>query len=268
MLLLPISSSVPIAIMKKFIVHFVVLFFLVLTQVKAYQQPSSKENITFYTEIYPPANYLVNEELKGITVDTLKAVWQHLNIAEPEIQLVPWTRGYQFTLHKSNTALFTMSKTKPREHLFKWVGPIFHSTQVLMAKKSSKFTFSNQENAFSYTVAAVRGDVSEASLHDINFPKANIATVSTLKQAYILMQSGRVDMVIASIHAFDHLMKQNNFDASAYQQVWQVNKVGNYLAFNIETPDEIISRYQNAFNDIAAQRIKIKVDYDLPQAEY
>lgn len=268
MLLLPISSLLPVTIMKKIIIKSVVLFFLVLTQVKASQQPTSIENITFYTETYPPANYLVNDELKGISVDTLKAIWQHLHITEPEIQLVPWTRGYKFTLDKNNTAIFTMSKTQPRENLFKWVGPIFHSTQVLMARKSSQFNFSNQEGVFSHTVAAVRGDVSETSLHHINFPKSNIATVATLKQAYKLMQSGRVDMVIASIHAFDHLMKKDNLDASAYEQVWQVNKVGNYLAFNINTPDDTIQSYQKAFDDIAPERLKIKANYDLPLAEY
>jgi len=261
-------------IMKKFILKSILLFFLVLPQLKANQTPSENEpeveveQITFYTEIYPPANFLINNKLKGISVDTLKAIWKHLNMNEPEIQLVPWTRGYKFTLDKTNTAIFTMSKTKPRENLFKWVGPIFHSTHILMTKKSNRFVFSNEKDVFSRTVAAVRGDISEISLHHINFPKTNIATVSTLKQAYGLMESGRVDMVIASIHAFDHLMKENKFNANAYEQVWQVNKTGNYLAFNINTPDSIIQAYQQAFEDIAPLRLKIKKNYDLPEAEY
>ena len=254
--------------MKKFVIKSILLFFLVLPQLKALEQPLSTENITFYTEIYPPANYLVNDELKGISVDTLKAMWEHLNIAEPEIQLVPWSRGYQFTLEKNNTALFTMSKTQSRENLFKWVGPIFHSTQILIAKKSKNFNFSNVEQVFGHTVATVKGDVSENSLHKIGFPLVNIAKLSTLDQAFLLMKSGRVDMIIASIHAFDHLMKKNKLDAFDYTQVWQVNKTGNYLAFNINTPDEVIQSYQKAFDDIAEQRLTIKAHYDLPQAEY
>jgi polar amino acid transport system substrate-binding protein len=254
--------------MKTFILKSLLLFFLLLPQLKANQTPSAIEQITFYTEIYPPANFLINNKLKGISVDTVKAMWKHLNINEPEIQLVPWTRGYQFTLDKKNTAIFTMSKTKPRENLFKWVGPIFHSTQVLITKKSNRFNFSSEKEVFARSVAAVRGDISEISLHHINFPKANIATVATLKQAYVLMESGRVDMVIASIHAFAHLMKENSYNANAYEQVWQVNKTGNYLAFNINTPEVIIQTYQQAFDDIAPLRLKIKAKYDLPQAEY
>lgn len=38
-----------------------------------------------------------------------------------------------------------MSKTQPRENLFKWVGPIFHSTNVLIAKKSKNFNFNTND---------------------------------------------------------------------------------------------------------------------------
>jgi polar amino acid transport system substrate-binding protein len=63
-----------------FKINFVI--FLVLPQLKAFQPPSPIEKITFYTEIYPPANYLIGHELKGISVDTLKAIWKNLDIPE------------------------------------------------------------------------------------------------------------------------------------------------------------------------------------------
>ncbi|TWX73514.1 substrate-binding periplasmic protein [Colwellia sp. C1TZA3] len=254
--------------MQKFILKAILLFFLVLPQLKAFQPPSAIENITFYTEVYPPANYLVNNELKGISVDTLKAIWKNLNLPEQEVLLVPWARGYKFTLDKNNTALFTMSKTQARAKLFKWVGPFFHSTHVLIAKKSKNFNFSNVEQVFNHTVAAVKGDISGISLHKVGFPAANIAKISKLEQAFLMMQSGRVDMMVTSIHAFEHLAKKNNLDANVYEKVWQVNKTGNYLAFNIETPDQILQTYQRAFDNIAEQRLTIKQQYDLSPAEY
>jgi polar amino acid transport system substrate-binding protein len=33
------------------------------------------------------------------------------------------------------------------------------------------------------------------------------------------MQSGRVDMMVTSIHAFEHLAKNNNLNADTYEQV-------------------------------------------------
>lgn len=254
--------------MKKFILKSIFVFFLLLPQLMADQFPLTKENITFYTENYPPANYLVNDKLKGITVDTLKAIWKNLNITEQEIFVVPWSRGYRFTLDKSNTALFTVSKTQPRESLFKWVGPFFHSTHVLMAKKSKNYKFTNLGQVFYQKVATVQGDISEISLQQVGFPASNMAKVSQLKQAFLMMQSDRVDMIVVSIHGFSYLAKQLDFDANEYEQVWQVNKIGNYLAFNINTSDEVIETYQKAFDDIAKQRLSIKEYYELPQDEY
>jgi polar amino acid transport system substrate-binding protein len=254
--------------MNKFIFKTIFLFFIVIPQLEAFQSPLPKENITFYSENYPPANYLVNDKLEGISVDTLKAIWKHLNVAEQEIQVVPWSRGYRFTLDKSNTALFTMSKTHPRERLFKWVGPVFNSTHVLIAKKSKRFKFSNLGQIFYHNVAAVQGDISEISLLEVGFPSSNMAKVSQLKQAFLMMESDRVDMIVVSIHGFAYLAKQLGFDENDYEQVWQVNKIGNYFAFNINTPDEIIETYQKAFDDIAKQRLAIKEHYDLPLADY
>ncbi len=226
------------------------------------------KQITFYSEVYPPANYIENGELKGITVDTLKALWQHLDIPEQDISVVPWSRGYRFTLTDENTALFTMSRTHSREHLFKWVGPVFNSTHVLMAKKNKGLSFKKLGEIFYHKVAAVRGDISEIALMQVGFPESNMAKVSELKQAYLMLEAGRVDMMVVTIHGFSYLSRQLGFNAGDYHAIWEVNKVGNYIAFNVDTPDDVISQYQQAFIAISQQRLTIKEMYQLPEEEY
>ncbi|MDU0113661.1 transporter substrate-binding domain-containing protein [Psychrosphaera aquimarina] len=98
-------------------------------------KPTKLPVITFYTENFPPANYMEDNELVGITVDSLKLIWADLNLPDQEVTIVPWTRGYRNVLKQPNSALFTMSKIEAREDLFKWVGPFFKSVHVLMAKK-------------------------------------------------------------------------------------------------------------------------------------
>jgi polar amino acid transport system substrate-binding protein len=80
--------------------------------------------VTFYTESYPPANYMENDKLVGISVESLKLMWANLGMSEQNVFLVPWARGYRNVLKTPNSALFTMSRTYAREHLFKWVGPL------------------------------------------------------------------------------------------------------------------------------------------------
>ena len=226
------------------------------------------KNVTFYSELYPPANFIEQGELKGITVDTLKAMWHQLEIPEQSIEVVPWSRGYRFTLNNPNTALFTMSRTHAREGLFKWVGPVFHSTHVLMAKKSKQFAFNSLGEVFAQRVAAVNGDISEISLLQVGFPSSNMAKVKDLETAFKMLNADRVDMIVVTIHGFAYLSQQLGVDANNYVNVWEVSKVGNYIAFNLHTSDEVIKQYQQAFNEISEQRLTIKEKYALPTDEY
>jgi len=231
-------------------------------------KPNTLPQVTFYTESYPPANYTKDDKLVGISIDSLKLMWVEQGIPEQEISMVPWARGYRNVLKTPNTALFTMSRTPAREHLFKWVGPLFKSVHVLVAKKSANFKFENLGNVLSYRVATIQGDISEISLLQIGFPDFNMAKVKSLERAFAMIQSDRVDMMMVSVHGFQHLTKLLNVDPSKYEQVWQVNQVGNYIAFNIKTSDHVIQSYQQAFENTAEQRMLIKQNYNLPKVEY
>jgi len=231
-------------------------------------KPTKLPVITFYTENFPPANYMENNELVGITVDSLKLIWADLNLPDQEVTIVPWTRGYRNVLKQPNSALFTMSKIEAREDLFKWVGPFFKSVHVLMAKKSSNLKFDNFGDVLNHKIATIQGDISEISLLQMGFPDFNMAKVQNLERAFIMLQSGRVDMMMVSMHGFQHLTDRLNADASKYEQVWRVNQIGNYLAFNKKTPDKVIQAYQKSLDNVASERTLIKKKYNLPQIEY
>ena len=75
-------------------------------------------------------------------------------------------------------------------------------------------------------------------------------------------------MLMVSIHGFEHLTQQFNVDIADYESVWTVNTVGNYIAFNKETSDELIQKYQEALKATAEQRAQIKKKYNLSELEY
>lgn len=247
---------------------FLLFIFSNVTVAKNELKPNTLPQVTFYTESYPPANYMENDTLVGISVDSLKLMWADMGESEQHIYLVPWARGYRNVLKSSHTALLTMSRTPAREHLFKWVGPLFKSVHVLMAKKSSHLKFENLADVLSYRVATIQGDISEISLQQIGFPDFNMAKVTDLERAFRLMALGRVDMMMVSVHGFQHLTQLLKVDPSKYEQVWQVNQFGNYIAFNADTPDKVIQKYQQAFENVAQQRTFIKHKYNLPKIEF
>lgn len=226
------------------------------------------EQLRYYTENYPPANYLDNNQLIGVSVDTLDLIWQKLQLTPKEISVLPWVRGYRELRNNPNTVLFTMSKTKSRTPLFKWVGPVFSSTHVLVAKQSKNFNFEAQEQMYDFRVATVRGDISETSLIEFGFPRRHMTNVPNLKQAFLMLRNDRVDMVMVSIHGLHHLLADMHESRSKYQIVWQVNKIGNYFAFHPNTPDIVVDSFQSAFEQLGPERLQILQKYKIPEEEY
>jgi polar amino acid transport system substrate-binding protein len=225
-------------------------------------------SVEFYAEDYPPANFYENQELKGLSVDTLRLMWQALDIKPKKIAIVPWARGYKNVLNQPNSALFTMSRTPARERLFKWVGPLFSSVHILVAKKSRHFQFDHVSQVVEYRVATVRGDISQILLQQIGFPEVNMAKLPDLRTAFLMMQSDRVEMMIVSVHGFKHLLEQMGVDEGGYEQVLFLNKSSNYIAFNKSTSDTVVAAYQSALDGLGRVRDEIKTKYGLPNLEY
>lgn len=235
------------------------IIYLFTMQPTALAQP----NLTYYTESYPPSNYLENGKLTGVSVETLKAIWQQLNIPEQPIYLVPWARGYKIVKNTSNTVLFTMAKTKARTPHFKWVGPLYIAEHLLIARQNFNAKIKTMSDAHKYSIAAIKNDISEITLIKEGMPDKNIVKVSQLRQGILMLNKGRVDLMIISRSALHNLLQSQQIKQSVIKMVYSVNRLGNYFAFNKNTPDQTIQQFQTAFEQIYPIRQKINKKYKL-----
>jgi len=97
--------------------------------------------LNYYTEIYPPSSFYNDNQLTGISVELMRAMWRDMSMPQQQIMVVPWARGYrQISMHPNNV-LFAMSRTAERDPLFKWVGPIFESQYFILEKRHSTISF-------------------------------------------------------------------------------------------------------------------------------
>lgn len=224
-------------------------------------------SLAYYTEEYAPANFYSRGKLVGASVETLQLIWRHMEVPEQKIIVVPWARGYRLVERQENSVLFTMARMPEREDKFKWVGPIYDSKHVLVAKSKRNFNLKKFEDAYDYRVAIVRGDISEVSLRSLDFPNRKLARAADLKQAFLMLRSDRVDMIVMTHYGLKYAIEQFHEPESKYQVVWHINTLGNYYAFNRDTPDQLIEAFQKAFNQVEAQRAEIKAKYNLNDVE-
>lgn len=84
-------------------------------------------NFKIMTENYPPFN-MENKDgkLVGIGVEVFTEMLKRVGSSQTkeDFELMPWSRAYNIVQTKKNSVLFTTSRTKEREELFKWVGPL------------------------------------------------------------------------------------------------------------------------------------------------
>lgn len=218
---------------------------------------------SYYTEEYPPSNYMENNELTGASVEILKAMWQDMGVSEQPITVLPWARAYRITKFKPMTMLFAMSRTPEREGLFKWVGPIFSDSHILVARHDFSQSFERIEQAFSNTIATVHDDYSFQTLDKAGFPPENMVNVINNKQALKMIKSGRVELALITTETLERLVGESDLALADFKIVSQLSADVNYFAFNLKTPDKVIHQFQQAFDNTQATREAILRKYYL-----
>ncbi|WP_407644451.1 transporter substrate-binding domain-containing protein [Dongshaea marina] len=73
-----------------------------------------------------PNNFVEKGELKGAAVELLLAASKQAGspVSKADIKVYPWARAYNDALKGPNKVVFATTRTKEREKLFKWAGPI------------------------------------------------------------------------------------------------------------------------------------------------
>ncbi|NQY94418.1 MAG: transporter substrate-binding domain-containing protein, partial [Campylobacteraceae bacterium] len=96
-----------------------------------------QKSYLFLCSEWPPYEYMSkNKKPIGFSVEVLEEMSKVLNI-KSEIKFYPWARAYSLALNTKDVAVFTMARTKVREKIFKWVGPI-SDREIYMWKLKKK----------------------------------------------------------------------------------------------------------------------------------
>ncbi len=207
----------------------------------------ASEHISFMTPDYRPLNYLHNGELQGPSIEILQLLQKKLNNKE-DITLLPWKRAYQNTQVTINTALFSTTRTKEREDLFKWVGPLAQKRFNIYALKSSNIKIDDFEQMKKYVVGVERSTINEhmllsrgiINLSKVNYPMQNLSMI--LKK--------RIDLWSISSSTFYETLLASRLDPNDLEIVYTLRKAKLYIAFNKKTPDETIEKWQKAYDEL------------------
>ena len=213
------------------------------------------DNIKIMTENYPPYNMEVDGELEGISIDVLEAMLEQMNSKQDkdDIILTSWSRAYSLAQKKKNNMVFSTTRTKEREPLFKWVGPIIKTTISVIAPKSKNITIKKVSDFNKYRIGAVLKDVGEQLILEKGVNKHNIKLISgknSIKLSFTKMVKDRIDMFAYDENVAFYYAKRNGFNIDDFEVIYTLKEAELYFAFNKNTDDKIINRWQKALDTI------------------
>lgn len=219
------------------------------------------DNFKIYTEDYPPYNFMVDGVLNGVAVDLMEQMLNDLGstLTRKDIKLIPWARAYVFVQNNKNSILFSTTRTKHRENLFKWVGPIITTKFVLIGLKKKMIEIKNAEGIKKFKITVVRKDISEQLLYDEGVPKKNVLSVSKAKSCILLLLNGRVDLWSYEETVAKWQIKKIKKDPKEFVVV-HVFKTGKlYYAFNLDTSAVLVNKFQNSLNKLKKTKVYHKI---------
>jgi len=214
---------------------------------------SEIDNFQFMTEEFPPYNYQENNQPKGSSVETFKLLLIKLKAKKNISTLTfwPWARSYTSLQSKPNHLLFAVTKTKNRENLFKWVGPISKSSNVLIGKKYLQIKTNPISHLSNYRYCVVREDAGGQLLKEkFQIPTNMIYEASDPATCIHLLKNNRADLFAYDENVTQWLMIKNHENPKDFNSKMIISESEHYIAFSKETSDELIKKFQDALNAV------------------
>jgi len=193
------------------------------------------------TETSAPYSMRDGDRVIGIGTDMVREIMSRSGIAY-SIELLPWKRAYAAALERSDTCVYSTSRTPEREADFKWIGPIGEAEWVLMGRAGRRFHLRTLDDARAYRVGTYNGDARDQFLRARGF-NVDPAPNDLINPKKLMMN--RIDLWAASFRRGSGTLDRLGY-AGKIVPVLVFNRIHVYLACNRAVPDALVTRMNGA----------------------
>lgn len=251
------TSEITVPRIRYFHIIFLIIFTISL-------RPVLGESLQILTEDDGVGSTMKNGKLTGYQVELIRKILKRLN--QPDnIQLLPWPRAYRIVKSQKNTALFSVARTRKRDGLFQWVGPLSINTTALYKRKGSSLRIKTLEDAKKVrSIGTYNQDYREKLLKRLGFNNLDrsYTNVANIKK----LINKRVDLSVISNVGFSLISSYTNYKPSDVEIAFILQKVYLYIAFSKSTSPTIVKKWQAALDQLKKDGTyeKIYNSYNIP----
>lgn len=221
-------------------------------------EPDTLATLTFITEEYPPYNYIDNQQLTGVSIDLLEAIFAATKtpLSRHDVRYYPWVRGYELALSQPHTVLFSTTRTPAREANFHWVGPIAQDRVVLLAHRDAPITIVSLPQAIErgLSVAVIREDIGAQALLEAGYPERLLVSAIDNRSALNMLTRGRVDLWAYSADVAAWIAESEGYTKNSLIPIHTLSESSLYFAINKATDQRLVRLMQQALDRVLAER--------------
>ena len=209
--------------------------------------PVSAQGLIVLTENNPPSSFIGPDgKPTGYGVEIVSEIQKRLKIQD-KIEIYPWARAYHTIVNKSGVVVFTMVRTKEREPLFQWVGPILEHDWILIGKKTSNLKLTSFEDGKKLrSIGVVRGYASDKYLTSQGF--TNLQRLSDYSTMVKMLERQRIPVLVSSSMTYKSEIIEQGLKPEDFEVLIKFKTVQLYIAHSKANNKEMVAAWQQAFD--------------------
>ncbi len=211
--------------------------------------PAWANTLDIMTEEDPPYSFLqADGTVTGAGVEIVREIQRRIANKDP-IKVVPWARAYYSIQKRPNVIVFTMSRTKAREPLFFWVGPIIENNWVIVSRKNSGLQLKSLEEAMTLkSIGVVRGYAWTDYLIQKKFD--NLQVAGKHSSNIRMLNSGRIQAVVSTDMTYKSVIAAENLNPDDFEVILTFKNVKMYIAHSRKTSESTVKSWQDGFQSM------------------
>ena len=219
------------------------------------------QQLTIYTEEFPPFNFSEAGKISGVSTEVVQRVLSDAGFKTKFVSL-PWEQAYKLAQKKENALIYSISRRPNREKLFKWIGILTPTTYSVFGLTSRDDIRVNKlEDLKKYRIGVVKDDAREQYLLGKGFKLSDFKRIGgkdpqnkNLKK----LIANKIDVWPMPDAVAYYVAKQQGHDnpAGILRKVFSLDELsgGYYLAASLNTSDRVVSRVAAALENFKQKK--------------
>jgi polar amino acid transport system substrate-binding protein len=232
---------------------FIGMLWRVLALVAVTQEATAKPDLLVVTEPVPVFQEMQDGEVSGTNTALVRQILHKAQL-KAEFHMYPWARAYNLALNQPDVLIYAIAKTKERERLFHWIGPIAAFKQdFIRLKVNQKAEIKQLADAKALTIAVQRQDNVFGFLTQQGFIETKqLILAADAEQSWSLLANKKVDLIVENPVLMAQLAHHTGLSVQAFEMVYLIPELEleAYLAVSKNTAQDKISKLKHAYQQV------------------